>query len=924
MFESKINRGRANGYAPLNGDGKVGLNYLPDVVGVAGTSGTSGVNGVNGSQGSSGASGTNGLNGTNGTSGTSPFAGVNTGSFATTGSNIFRGNQNIIGNLNLSGSLNLSSSLTISSTVVNNGNINALNSDLIIDGGDLIVSGGSYFSGSLNLSNGLMIDSRKYGPTGDITIGGDSTYIRIDDGGAPPALIIATDGGENEWYFGLDGNLTTPGDIILSGSMYFGSGSSITENSSSIIITPAGAAAGQSLVVRQTGIANLYSDHPSGFYLGDTITLTFSPNNNYLVSGSAPYIFMGCTQEQLGTSLSGSLIYNDEYTKTLTWTIPALSDISGFTFEIYNFVFFVSQSISLSSSGSSEQSHIHLVSGDPSLVDIYLGDDDQYVKIEKNAGDVVIGTNLDTHHWRFDTSGSLIVPGNIIGAYNLATTGSNIFYGNQTIVSNVTFPSSSFISTTNASGGLFLSALNQGTLQLNADGGEGDVIIGRSGWDGKLIVNGNQTISGSMYFGSGSSITENSSSIIITPAGAAAGQSLVVRQTGIANLYSDHPSGFYLGDTITLTFSPNNNYLVSGSAPYIFMGCTQEQLGTSLSGSLIYNDEYTKTLTWTIPALSDISGFTFEIYNFVFFVSQSISLSSSGSSEQSHIHLVSGDPSLVDIYLGDDDQYVKIEKNAGDVVIGTNLDTHHWRFDTSGSLIVPGNIIGAYNLATTGSNIFYGNQTIVSNVTFPSSSFISTTNASGGLFLSALNQGTLQLNADGGEGDVIIGRSGWDGKLIVNGNQTINGKLILSSSNIPTASTGSLGDMKGMLAIDDNFLYYNTSTYIPQITAGVYATAHAVNNSWTNDMYGNTTIFIQDNGINPTPQVGWVIQGSVNSATIVGTGYGVNHQNSGFGFMWLLQLNDIISFNSDDSVTLIEQTGTNANWKRIAFESGSW
>ena len=148
--------------------------------------------------------------------------------------------------------------------------------------------------------------------------------------------------------------------------------------------------------------------------MGDTITLTYSPNNNYLVTGSAPYIFTGCTQEQLGTSLSGSLIYNDESTKTLTWTIPALSDISGFTFEIYNFVFFVSQSISLSSSGSSEQSHIHLVSGDPSLVDIYLGDDDQYVKIEKNGGDVVVGTNLDTHHWRFDTSGSLTTPGNII------------------------------------------------------------------------------------------------------------------------------------------------------------------------------------------------------------------------------------------------------------------------------------------------------------------------------------------------------------------------------------------------------------------------------------------------------------------------------------------------------------------------------
>jgi hypothetical protein len=126
MFESKINRGRANGYAPLNGDGKVGLNYLPDVVGVAGTSGTSG---RDGSQGSSGATGTSG------TSGTSPFAGVNTGSFATTGSNIFRGNQSI------SGSVHVSSSLVVAASVVSNGSINALNSDLIINGGDIVLSG---------------------------------------------------------------------------------------------------------------------------------------------------------------------------------------------------------------------------------------------------------------------------------------------------------------------------------------------------------------------------------------------------------------------------------------------------------------------------------------------------------------------------------------------------------------------------------------------------------------------------------------------------------------------------------------------------------------------------------------------------------------------------------------------------------------
>ena len=66
--------------------------------------------------------------------------------------------------------------------------------------------------------------------------------------------------------------------------------------------------------------------------------------------------------------------------------------------------------LTLTGTGSSEDSHIHLISGDPTTVDIYLGDDDQYVKIEKDGGNVVIGTNSDTHHWTFDTNGELTLP----------------------------------------------------------------------------------------------------------------------------------------------------------------------------------------------------------------------------------------------------------------------------------------------------------------------------------------------------------------------------------------------------------------------------------------------------------------------------------------------------------------------------------
>jgi hypothetical protein len=80
--------------------------------------------------------------------------------------------------------------------------------------------------------------------------------------------------------------------------------------------------------------------------------------------------------------------------------------------------------------------------------------------------------------------------GGNIDTSSLATTGSNTFTDNQTIVGNVTFPSSSFISTTDESGSLFLSALNEGTLFLNADGGEGDVQVGYNGWTHKMDVRG--------------------------------------------------------------------------------------------------------------------------------------------------------------------------------------------------------------------------------------------------------------------------------------------------------------------------------------------------------------------------------------------------------------------------------------------------
>jgi len=78
--------------------------------------------------------------------------------YATTGSNVFIGNQSI------SGSVNISSSLIVSSTIVNNGTIDTINTDLIIESGDLTVTGsinqtGTFYADEINVGYGTMVQT---------------------------------------------------------------------------------------------------------------------------------------------------------------------------------------------------------------------------------------------------------------------------------------------------------------------------------------------------------------------------------------------------------------------------------------------------------------------------------------------------------------------------------------------------------------------------------------------------------------------------------------------------------------------------------------------------------------------------------------------------------------------------------------------
>ena len=228
-------------------------------------------------------------------------------------------------------------------------------------------------------------------------------------------LVTNTGLDEKVFEFGDDGKLTLP------------KGSVVSETSNTVAIAPPTAAAGQSLVIRPTTVA--WGLAASSYIVyGSPITVSVTTIGGSSYFGTVNYTFSGCTAEQLGRALTGQITFpggNTGNPQTITWTIPANSNITTFTLTLgsavgvfgTDFNFELNglpdgQFLTVTNNGitNSEFSHVHLVAGDPTTVDIYLGDDDQYVKIEKNAGDVVIGTNLDTHQWTFGTDGKLTLP----------------------------------------------------------------------------------------------------------------------------------------------------------------------------------------------------------------------------------------------------------------------------------------------------------------------------------------------------------------------------------------------------------------------------------------------------------------------------------------------------------------------------------
>ena len=409
------------------------------------------------------------------------------------------------------------------------------------------------------------------------------------------------------------------------------------------------------------------------------------------------------TRQQINGHCSGGVKFNDGTIQNTAYSLSSVSGIaSGVVDNAFNTSLIAGSGISLyydsgsdtltiSSSGTGTGANTGDITFSGSTIST-LNTDQNITIITSGSGDVIIGTDSNNNHWIFGTDGGLTLPGGSA----------------QVVVED--------------DGGVRIGTAPLNTSpnsQIKIGGADHafEVFGGPPGYSWKFDANGELTLP------SGSILSETSNTLSLAPPTADAGQSLVIRPT-IATWAISSSNYIEYGNPITISvtlqawaYFGTVNYTISGT------GVTPQSLGRALTGKLTFvstTGPDTETITWTIPANSNITEFTLTLtsvdgtrpgpdvadanlypelyYNFEengMPTGQFITVTNNNisNSEHSHIHLVAGDPSTVDIYLGDDDQYVKIEKNGGDVVIGTDSNSNHWIFDTSGNLRTPTNSI---------------------------------------------------------------------------------------------------------------------------------------------------------------------------------------------------------------------------------------
>ena len=415
------------------------------------------------------------------------------------------------------------------------------------------------------------------------------------------------------------GNVSATGNII---SNYFvGNGSQLT----GISTANTGNVTFNDVNIIGTGNLNLQPNGASSEYLN--IYLTGAADIHVAYGGGSGNVILGTDEEANIAILQGGnvAIQAGNVAGTKTWTFDTAGNLTlprgGVVYETnipdggLN-----GNTIALAPSGgtnadqqlliyptTNDANHLHLTSGNLYSTELFLGDDNLFVKLA-NTGNVVINSNDsvgNSAQWIFGTDGSLTLPIGVSIDYN----------------GNVQYP------TIIADSGKLFSVQGQGnsgsaalawTVDPNAAGQYAAVAVTRAGGDNlaKVVL---QAQSDSGNVATAKTWKFNETGTLTLPLGGVVSEGA-------------SPSG--LGNTIALTPAGGSD--------------ADQQL-------LIY------------PTGNVMEG--------------------------NHLHLTTGNLLNTELYLGNDDFYVKLA-NTGNIIVNTAGNTAQWTFGTDGLLTFPtGNLV---------------------------------------------------------------------------------------------------------------------------------------------------------------------------------------------------------------------------------------
>ena len=184
--------GGTSGTSGSNGtDGTSGSNGTDGSSGSNGTDGSSGSSGSNGTDGSSGSNGTDGTSGSNGTDGTSGSNGTD-GSSGTSGDSLFAQTGSYWATTN---DLQITGSLSVTN---------------IIGTGSLFLQPNQADARFLEIYNTSPTDTHITASGGQLYLGNDVTYVKVDNYGSVKHIDIVADNGVN-----VSGSLTVTGSVKI-------------------------------------------------------------------------------------------------------------------------------------------------------------------------------------------------------------------------------------------------------------------------------------------------------------------------------------------------------------------------------------------------------------------------------------------------------------------------------------------------------------------------------------------------------------------------------------------------------------------------------------------------------------------------------------------------------------------------------------